>query len=259
MNLNLENKVVAITGGSSGIGKATAEAFAAEGSLVAVCARSVDKLEAMKKDFEDKGFRLFTMSVDVNSKESIYAFAAAVVREYGRLDVWINNVGANTEKSVLEMDDETWDGIMKTNVNSYLYGTQAAARQMKQTGGGAIVNTSSIASIIPSVYKSSYGVSKYAVNGLTRISAGELAPFGIRVNGVAPGSTNTPLAQKVGRDYSKLLKSNAIQRLAEPEEIANAFVFLASDAASYITGVTLEVSGGKFLLQDTDRAYQEMR
>lgn len=259
MELNLKDKVVVVTGGSSGIGKATAEAFAAEGSRVAICARSRDKLEAVQKEFEDKGYDLFIMSVDVSSKEAVYAFAAAVVRKFGRIDVWINNVGINKDMSVLEMDEKTWDDVMKANVSSYLYGTQAAAKQMKQTGGGAIVNTSSIASIIPSIYKSSYGVSKYAVNGFTRISAGELAPFGIRVNGVAPGSTNTPLAQKTGRDYSKLLKSNAIQRLAEPEEIANAFVFLASDAASYITGVTLEVSGGKFLLQDCNRAYQEQR
>lgn len=259
MDLHLKDKVVAITGGSEGIGYATTKGFLEEGSKVAICGRNAQKLEKAKKELGEMGYEVLTVQADVGKAEDIKAFADRVVEEYGTIDVWINNVSRLVEKSILETTPEFWDDIMKTNLGSVVFGTKAAAEVMKESGGGAIINTSSVASILPSVYKSSYGAPKFAVTAFTQISAGELAPFGIRVNAVAPGSTNTTMARNSGRDYSKLTKSHCIQRLGEPEEIANAFLFLASDRASFITGIVLPVTGGKGILQDSDKAYQEMR
>lgn len=259
MDMHLKNKVVVVTGGSAGIGKAVALGFAREGAKVAICARNPNKLQAVQDEFKALGYELYAKSVDVAESQAIGDFADDVAAHYGRIDIWINNVGMHIDCSILETRAERWNDVMIANVNSCFFGIQAAAKHMKETGGGTIINTSSVASKLPSAYKSAYGTSKYAVNGLTQASAGELAPFGIRVNAVAPGSTNTEMAKKSGKDYSKALKVNAIQRLAEPEEIANAYLFLASDAASYITGEVLHVDGGKFVIQDCENAFKQKR
>lgn len=262
MDLHLKDKVVVVTGGSQGIGKAIALSFAREGCKVAVCSRSQAKLDAAAAEFREMGYSLYVKSVDVSSPDDLTAFADEVFDTFGRIDVWVNNVGQFKSKSILEQSIDDWNEILNINLNSYFIGTQAAANKMKLTGGGVIVNVSSYGGVFPAVYRSSYNTSKYAVNWLTRCSASELAPFGIRVNAVAPGTINTEMQKASGRtlaDIEKLAKNFALRRMGEPEEVAGVVLFLASDMSSYVDGIVIECSGGKFLAQNCDTAWVEQR
>lgn len=263
MDLKLQGKVVAITGGSEGIGYAMAEAYAREGCKVAVCSRSQAKLDKAAAEFAAKGLgELYTESVDVSEAERLYAFVDHVKRDLGRIDIWVNNTGTTIVKSIMELDLEEWNHVLRTNLNSYFIGTQAAGRVMKEQGGGVILNVASFGGIMPPLYRSAYCTSKYGINGLTRMAAAEFAPFGIRVNAVAPGTINTAMQAAAGRDaeaVKRVAKNFALHRAGEPEEVANVALFLTSDMSSYIDGVVLECSGGKFLAQDCDTAWQQMR
>jgi NAD(P)-dependent dehydrogenase (short-subunit alcohol dehydrogenase family) len=262
MNLHLTGKVAVITGGSEGIGKAAAMAFSKEGCKVAVCSRSQKKLEAVAVEFRETGYDLYTQSVDVGVSQQLYAFVDEVYGHFGRIDIWVNNTAQTIVKSIFELSLPEWDKIMKTNLDSYFIATQAAGKYMKQNGGGVIVNVSSYGGILPPMYRSAYCTSKHAINWLTRCSAAELAPFGIRVNAVAPGTINTAMQAAAGRsqeDVAEVAKNFALHRPGEPEEAANVILFLASDMSSYCDGIIIECSGGKFLAQDCDTAWTEMR
>lgn len=262
MNLNLEGKVVGITGGSEGIGKAVAMAFAKEGCKVAICSRSWDKLKKAQVEFREAGYDLYISSVDVSDSDALYKFVDDVAAEFGRIDIWVNNTAQTVVKSILELELSEWDRIMKTNLDSYFVGTQAAARYMKKQGGGNIVNVASYGGLMPPMYRSAYCTSKHAINWLTRCSAAEFGPFGIRVNAAAPGTINTAMQAAAGRtaaDVEKVARNFALHRAGEPEEVANVVLFLASDMSSYCDGIVVECSGGKFLAQDCDTAWQQQR
>lgn len=265
MDLNLKGKIVAITGGSEGIGYAMAEAYGKEGCKVAICSRSQEKLDKAAEAYAKSGLgELYTESVDVSDADRLYAFVDHVKEKFGRIDIFVNNTATTVVKSILEMDLDTWNFIMRTNLNSYLVGTQAAGRVMKEQvpQGGTILNVASYGGILPPMYRSAYCTSKYGINGLTRMAASEFAPFGIRVNAVAPGSINTAMQAAAGRtaeDVKKVARNFALQRPGEPEEVANVALFLTSDMSSYIDGVVLECSGGKFLSQNPYTAWEERR
>ena len=261
MDLKLNGKVAVVTGGSQGIGKAVALALAKEGCKVAVCSRSQNKLDATAAEFKEMGYELMVKSVDVSTPEELSVFADDVAAAYGRIDIWVNNVGQFKSKSILEQSIDDWNYVMHTNLNSYFIGTQAAARHMKETGG-VIVNVSSYGAVLPGVYRSSYNTSKAAINWFTRCSAAELAPFGICVNAVAPGTINTEMQKASGRtlaDIEKLAQGFALHRMGEPEEVAGVVLFLASDMSSYVDGIVIECSGGKFLAQNCNTAWTEQR
>lgn len=262
MDLQLQGKVVAITGGSEGIGYAMAEAFAQEGCRVAVCSRSQAKLDKAQAEFKEKGWDLYVRSVDVSDSDRLYSFVDEVKKDLGRIDIWINNTATTVVKSILELELEEWNRIMRTNLNSYFVGTQAAGRVMKEQGGGVIINVASFGGLMPPMYRSAYCTSKYGINGLTRMAAAEFAPFGIRVNAVAPGTINTAMQAAAGRneeDVKRVAKNFALHRAGEPDEVAKVALFLGSHMSSYIDGVVLECSGGKFLAQDCDTAWQQRR
>lgn len=262
MDLHLEGKVVAITGGSEGIGKAMAHAFLKEGCKVAICSRSQEKLDAVAAEFKEEGYEIFTQSVDVGIADQLYKFVDDVAEYYGRIDIWVNNAAMTIVKSILELSLEEWDQVLKTNLDSYFIGTQASARHMKETGGGIIVNMASFGGIMPPMYRSAYCTSKRAIEWLTKCSAAELAPFGIRVNACAPGTINTAMQKAAGRspeDVARVARNFALHRPGEPEEVANVVLFLASDMSSYCDGIVVECSGGKFISQDCDTAWQQMR
>lgn len=262
MDLHLEGKVAAITGGSEGIGKAVAMALLKEGCKVAICSRSEAKLEAAKEEFRVAGYEVFTKSVDVGVADQLYQFVDDVAEHFGRIDIWVNNAAMTIVKSILELSLEEWDQVLKTNLDSYFIGTQASARHMKETGGGIIINMASFGGIMPPMYRSAYCTSKRAIEWLTRCSAAELAPFGIRVNACAPGTINTAMQKAAGRspeDVARVAKNFALHRPGEPEEVANVVLFLASDMSSYCDGIVVECSGGKFISQDCDAAWTQRR
>jgi NAD(P)-dependent dehydrogenase (short-subunit alcohol dehydrogenase family) len=250
MDLKLQEKVAVVTGGGSGIGKACALALAAEGCRVAICGRSVDKLDSMKNEFSTRGYPLLAMVADVSLEADTERLARETCQQFGRIDIWINNAGISYMKPLLAMSGDEWDQMMRVNLKSVFLATKAAVPYMKANGGGVILNASSFATVIPQAGRGAYAAAKSAVSSLTRSLAAELAPFNIRVNAYVPGLIVTEMtASRVPTMGLQWASQIALNRLGTPEEMADAIVFLASDAARYITGAELEVSGGKFAVQ----------
>lgn len=253
MELGLNGKVVVVTGGTAGIGEAAALAFAKEGCRVAVCGRTEKRLDAFKERTQAAGFDIFCAKADVGDLASLKQFCDTVVAKFGRVDIWINNAGINIGKKLMDITPQDWDTMVRVNLSSVIFGSQLAVKAMGDQGG-VILNASSFASIIPSVGGTMYAGTKAAIANMTKTMAAELAPRHIRVNAYIPGVIDTPMnAQRIADDTEgALVAALALHRIGTAEEMAKALVFLASDASSYVTGTTLEVSGGKFAVQNAD-------
>lgn len=246
MELGLKDRVAVVTGASKGIGYAIAKEFLRAGAKVAICARNADELDEAAKELEALG-EVFASPVDMSCESAVYAFAESVFQHYGRIDAWVNNVGATVFKDGMEFTGENVDRIVSLTFKPTLFGAQAAFRYMREKGG-AIVNISSLAARCPTAGRSTlYGPMKAAINNLTQTLAGEYAAWNVRVNCVMPGFTATPAVRstipQAELDYNAA--GTLLQRVADPEEIAAPVIFLASDAASYMTAETIEVSGGR--------------
>lgn len=242
----LKGKVAVITGGTRGIGFATVKTFLDNGAKVAVFGsrkETVDKaLEALKADYPEENFMGACPALG-NPEEVKKAFEE-VKERFGSLDVLVNNAGISARESIFDYKPEDFVKIMDLNVNAVFVCSQAAARIMKEQGKGAIVNTSSMVSIYGQASGCGYPTSKFAVNGLTKSLARELGPCGIRVNAVAPGVTNTDMVAALPKEMVERISAPIpLRRVGEPEEVANAILFLASDMASYVTGEILSVDG----------------
>lgn len=250
MDLDLQNKVVAITGGSSGIGLATALAFAKEGCQLAICSRTESRLSKARDLFSQNGFKLYTQAVDVSKSDELETFGARVFQHFGKIDVWINNAGFNITKPYMQLTLEEWRKILDINLTATFWGTHVAFEHM-QKNGGVIINTSSYTALIPVTQKVAYCAAKAGVISLTKTTAAEFAPYNIRVNCIIPGLIETPIAAaRISADRTALQRQISLQRFGRPEDLAGAYVFLASAAAGYITGAAYEVSGGKLCVQD---------
>ena len=256
MDLGLEGKTVVVTGGSEGIGLAIAKAFKEEGARVVIAARGLEKLEKASAEHGFDIFQFDALESDGFYRLSDYAFSLS-----GRLDVWINNVGASVPRSngdEYSPEDIRW--TEKMCFDSVVHGCQAAFRHMRERGG-AIVNISSLAARQGTAGRSTlYGPLKAAVVVLSRNLAAEAAPYGIRVNAVMPGFTRTEAVRRGVSESDKRAVSERtlIPRMAEPEEIAAPVVFLCSDKASYITGASLEVSGGREVVLNPSIAHPKV-
>lgn len=240
----LEDKVAIVTGGTRGIGLETVKVFAENGAKVILFGsrqETVDKAlaELKKADIKADGY-----CPNLNDYVEIEKTIAEIVREYGRIDILVNNAGISADKKIEDTDPEEFAGIMDLNVKAMFNVTKAVVPYMKEQGEGVILNTSSMVSIYGQPSGVGYPASKFAVNGLTKSLARELAPFNIRVNAVAPGITNTDMVAKLPPEMIEpLVKTIPLGRIGEPRDIANAFLFLASDLASYVTGDILSVDG----------------
>lgn len=258
MDLGLQKKYVAITGGAGGIGTEVALAFAREGAQVSVCDISEENLERMRVRFQSEGLSLLTVQADVSRREDLYRFRDETVKACGGLNVWINNAGVNRVKPFLELTEEDWNFVTSINLNSVFWGTRAAAEAMK-AAGGVILNTSSYSGVMPTSRAVPYAACKAAILNMTKSTAGSLAPYGIRVNAVVPATVNTPIMAKRledPKDRKNIVGRIAMQRVAEPSELAQTYLFLASDGAAYITGAAFEVSGGKYCIQDVSAPWK---
>tara|TARA_R110000868_G_scaffold1389_10_gene10743 strand:+ start:2538 stop:3299 length:762 start_codon:yes stop_codon:yes gene_type:complete len=248
----MKNKVVLITGASSGIGKATAEAFAAKGAKIVVAARRKKELDSLVASIEAKGGKASAVQADVSIAKSVEQMVAHTIKVFGRLDYAINSAGIEGKLSgITDLAEEDWDQVLDINLKGTFLCMKYEAKAMLNLGhGGAIVNIGSVNSFLGFPTGSAYVASKHGLIGLTTSISAELAPQGIRVNLLCPGVTNTPMHQRlreiVGDDlYDKaLLPTVHLQRAARPEEMARAIVFLCSEEASYITGTTLTADGG---------------
>lgn len=262
MHLGLSGKVVAIAGGTSGIGEAIAFSFAKEGCRVAVCGRSQNKIDRMKQRFADAGYSLYAVRADVSVNAELKGFVTATVAYYGKLDVMINNAGISIRKPFWTLTEEEWFQVVNTNQKSVFFGCVYAAEQMRKTGGGVILNTSSFTAIVPSCGSAVYASTKAAVDQMTKVFAAELAADKIRVCGVQPGMTVSPLTrEECTQHFDQFVRLIAMKRLAEPEDMVGAYLFLASDAARYINGMSIPVTGAKLTAQNPHYSWdlQEMK
>lgn len=244
--MRLKDKVTIITGGSRGIGFATAEKFLEEGAIVIVAASSQENADKAAASLKEKypAAKVDGISPDLSSLESVREAFGECVKKYGHIDVLINNAGISESTPFAQYTEEVFDKVMDLNVKGVFHATHAASEYMTQRGEGVILSTSSMVSISGQPSGFAYPASKFAVNGLTVSLARELGPKGIRVNAVAPGITETDMMKAVPKEVIEpMIRKIPLGRLGKPEDIANAFVFLASDEASYITGVVLSVDG----------------
>lgn len=240
------DKVVIVTGGSRGIGFATVEAFLREGATVVLCAsrqetadKAVAKLQETYPDAKVEG-----IWPALDQYEDVKAAFDKVAEKYGRIDVLVNNAGVSESTPFTAYTEDTFDKVMDLNVKGTFNCSRAVTEVMEKQGSGVILNTSSMVSISGQPSGVAYPTSKFAVNGFTLSLARELGPKGIRVNAVAPGITETDMMKAVPREViDPMIARIPLRRLGQPEDIANAFVFLASEKASYITGVVLGVDG----------------
>lgn len=244
--MRLKDKIAIITGGSRGIGFATADKFLEEGAAVILTASAqatADKAVARLQEKHPEAV-VVGISPDLSSLESVRNAFREVTEKYGCVDILVNNAGVSESTPFTEYTEETFDRVMNLNVKGVFNATRAACECMVARGGGVILSTSSMVSISGQPSGLAYPASKFAVNGMTLSLARELGPKGVRVNAVAPGITETDMMKAVPKEViDPMIKQIPLRRLGQPEDIANAFVFLASDEASYITGVVLSVDG----------------
>lgn len=245
MSNQQEQKVAIVTGGGSGLGKAMAKKFSSNGITTIIVGRQIEKLQAAK---DELGENCFAMVCDVTNLGSIPSFVDGIVEKFGRIDILVNNAGINQKKEFTEVTDEEFQNVLTTNLTSVFVMSREVVKQMLKQGSGSIINISSMAAQygLPKVI--AYSASKTAIDGLTRAMAVELSPKGIRVNAIAPGFIYSDMTAKAldsdPERKAKVFGRTPMGIMGQPEDIGDAALFLASDAAKYITGVVLPVDGG---------------
>lgn len=246
--MRFQDKGVLVTGAASGIGEKVAHAMAREGASVAVSDRNIKDAERVANAVREGGGRAHAFELDVTNANAVLACIDAVAKRLGRLDVLVNSAGVREIVSVLELPLEEWNRVMGINVTGTFLCSQAFARAVIAAGGkGAIVNLASTLGVVAAPNRAAYTASKHAVIGLTKEMAMELGEKGVRVNAVGPGVIRTPLTERYFQDaqYTERIKGlHALARWGEPDEVARAILFLASDEASFCTGSVLMVDGG---------------
>lgn len=242
----LKDKVAIVTGGTRGIGLAIVRKFLEQGATVVLCGsrqETADKAVAELKA-ENKGYKVSGIAPKLSSYEAMREAVGKVAKDFGGVDILVNNAGISAKEKIEDYKEEDFDKILELNVKAVFAGAKAVVPIMKERGGGVILNTSSMVSIYGQPSGCGYPATKFAVNGLTKSLARELGPDNIRVNAVAPGVTRTDMVAALPEEMvMKVSEGIPLRRIGEPEDVANAFLFLASDLASYVTGEILSVDG----------------
>lgn len=242
------NRIALVTGASQGIGRACALQLARNGATVALAARNLDKLDAVAAEITAEGGIARAFALDVSSEESIRACAKAVIAEFGKVEVLVNNAGITKDGLMLRMKRQDWDDVMTTNLTGAFLLTQACASAMLKARWGRIINITSVVAEIGQAGQANYAASKAGLIGLTKSLARELASRGITVNAVAPGYIETAMTAILTDDQKAAMTTHIpLQRAGSDSDIAAAVAFLASEGAGYITGHTLDVNGGMYM------------
>lgn len=240
----LENKVAIVTGGTRGIGLEIVKVFKENKAEVILFGSRKESVEKAVSKLNDEGIKVSGYYPNLNDFDEIQKVVEEINNKYGHIDILVNNAGISANKKIEDTSSEDFKSIMDLNVNAIFNLSKAVVPYMKKNNGGVILNTSSMVSIYGQPSGVGYPTSKFAVNGITKSLARELAPFNIRVNAVAPGVTNTDMVASLPKEMIEpLIKTIPLGRIGQPRDVANAFLFLASDMASYITGVVLSVDG----------------
>ena len=235
-----------MTGAASGIGRATAVAFAAEGARVAILDRTEDALHKTADTVRNAGGEVLTLACDVSRPEEVEAAVARTVERFGRLDIAFNNVGVeNKAAPVAEIELEEWDRILDINLRGTFVCMKHELAQMVRQGSGVVINTSSGAGICGVAGGAAYAASKHAIIGLTKSAALDYAKSNTRVNAVLPGNIETPMMDRfTGGDIQKAIVLEPVGRLGKPEEIADAVLWMSADLGAFVTGASISVDGG---------------
>ncbi|MCG8539973.1 MAG: 3-oxoacyl-ACP reductase FabG [Clostridia bacterium] len=243
--MRLKDKVAIVTGAAKGIGAATAVKFGKEGAKVAVCDIDMESIEKTVNAIKEIGGEAIGFKVDITQKEEIEKMVKTLMDKYGKIDVLINNAGIISDAQLYKMTDDQFDKVININLKGTYLCTKAIVSIMREQGHGSIINASSIVGLYGNFGQTNYAATKFGVIGMAKCWAKELGRKGIRVNVVCPGFVKTSILAPMPKNVIESMeKKTVLGRLAEPEELANVYAFLASDEASYITGAVIEVGGG---------------
>ncbi|MBK5093380.1 MAG: glucose 1-dehydrogenase [Actinobacteria bacterium] len=249
---NLTDRVAIVTGGSRGIGEAIALALSEFGAKVVLSSRKIEGLNAVKEKIEAQGGRAHCIPAHMGDLGSLQAVVDETLEVYGTIDILVNNAATNPIFGpIMDAEEAAWDKIMDVNLKGIFFLTKAAGRMMLEKGKGSVINISTEAAVRPAPFLGVYSISKAGVDMVTKSFAQEWGPQGIRVNGIAPGLVQTSFSQALWANEEILqvaLSRVPLGRIAQASEIAGLAVFLASDAANFITGQTVAVDGGSMLL-----------
>lgn len=252
IKFDFRGKNVVITGASSGIGNSIAEGFLKSGANVVNISKSQQNA---KKSANYKNYNYKFVQLDVTDIESVKDWIESYTKNGKRIDIWINNAGVYLQSKLLQVSEEHWDKTFETNLKSLFFISLFAAEHMKKNRNGVIINASSFAAFMPSIGSGVYAASKAGVASITKSMAAELAPYGIRVNSYCPGVIETDMNKALIRKKKNLADAIALGRYGAPDEVAQAVLFLCSDGASYLTGANIEITGGKFIVQNQPDAF----
>lgn len=249
---DFSGRVAVVTGGGTGIGAATAQLLARLGARVAIASRSAERLEKAAAEITAASkSQCIAIPTDVRDENEVSAMIEKVVAQFGRIDVLVNNAGGTRLAPLEDITTRMWDSSFSLNVDAAYYCTREAGKYFREQGSGSIVNVSSMAGVNGTRSGAHYSASKAALQMFTRVAAAEWGPYGIRINCVAPGLILSEMAtehlENSGIDIEAGIRAFPLQRAGNPDDVARAIVFLASDAAAYITGETLAVCGGPVL------------
>lgn len=241
----LSNKTALITGGCNGIGFATAAKFLTEGANVVIIDLDKDEMDASVQQLKQYGSSIKGMTANVSQLTSAKEAVQFTVNHFGKIDILVNNAGIVQDAQLLKMTEEAWDNVINVNLKGVYMMAQAAGIEMKENKSGVILNASSVVSFYGNFGQTNYMAAKSGVNGMTKTWARELGKYNIRVNAVAPGFVKTEMVEQMPEKVLASMKEKSLlQAMGEPEDIANAYAFLASDQAKFITGTVLQVDGG---------------
>ncbi len=241
----LENQIAVVTGAGRGIGRAIALKFAAEGADVVCVSRTTENSEKVASEVRALGRKAWAYAVDVADENTVDAAAEKILADCGRVDILVNNAGVTRDGLLMRMSDADWDMVLNTNLKGAFHVTRAFSRSILKQRSGCIINITSVIGLIGNAGQCNYAASKAGLIGFTKSMAREMASRGITVNAVAPGFTDTDMTSALNEQLrADILKQIPLGRFGQPEDIANAALFLASPAGRYITGQVLAVDGG---------------
>lgn len=241
----LSGKTAIVTGASRGIGAAIAHRLCEVGANVVICSRSAESVSQTATALKDKGYSTHAMAADISKKEDVETLVETTLEHFSQIDILVNNAGITRDMLLMRLKDEDWEAVLQTNLTGTMYCTRAVLRPMIRQKSGRIINISSVIGLMGNAGQASYAAAKAGMIGLTKTTAKEVGTRGITVNAIAPGFITTDMTAAIPEEFQKkALELIPLQNFGAPEDVADLVCFLASEAARYITGQTLQVDGG---------------